>query len=256
MSLKITQILRSGVDRTRERNGLLLVGILFVLSAVSSLLGAGVARYVPDQGFASPDAAADALFALPAVGAGVLSLVLAFASLVVSIAAIRVFVSDETERLPREAFTRRMGWVALNAIVGGVVFGIAVAAGFALLIVPGVFLLVTLAFWTVFVAVEDRNFLDGFRGSWRLTKGHRLSLLGLGVAVMLATVVVQAVFGIGMVTGPVLGGLIAAVGSAITSVFSVAVLASAYTELTAMEDDETLGFEEEQPSATSGREAI
>ena len=56
MSLKITQILRSGVDRTRERNGLLLVGILFVLSAVSSLLGTGIARYVPEQGFASPDA--------------------------------------------------------------------------------------------------------------------------------------------------------------------------------------------------------
>lgn len=234
----------------------MLVGILFVLSAVSALFGAGVARYVPEQGFASPAAAADALFVLPALAAGILSIVVALASLVVSIAAIRVFVTDETERLPRGAFTRRIGWVALNAIVGGIVFGIAVTAGFVLLVVPGIFLLVTLAFWTVFVAVEDRNFVAGFRGSWGLTKGHRLSLLGIGVAVVLATVIVQAVFGIGMVAGPVLGGLVAAVGSALTSVFSVAVLASAYTTLTAMEDDETLGFEEERSPSTSGRETV
>ena len=256
MSLKIMQILRDGVDRTRERNGLMLVGMLFVLSAVSALFGAGIARYAPNGGFTSPDAAASALFTVPALVAGILSLVVALASLVVTIAAIRVFVSDETERLPREAFTRRIGWVALNAIVGGVVFGIAVAAGFVLLIVPGIFLLVTLAFWTVFVAVEDRNFVAGFRGSWGLTKGHRLSLLGIGVAVMLITVAVQAVFGIGMVAGPVLGGLIAAVGTALTSVFSAAVLASAYTRLTAMEDDDAIDFEEERTAQTSGREAI
>lgn len=233
MGITITRLLKEGADRTGKRNGLMLIGALFVLSIINIFLGSGIS-----------------------VATGLLTFVISIVSLVVNIVAIRVFVSDETERLPSELFTRRMGWVVLNAIVGGIVFGIAVGIGFVLLVIPGIFLLVTLAFWTVFVAVEDQNFVEGFQSSWSLTKGHRLRLLGLGIAVMVVAVIVGAVAGIVSVFVPVVGGLIQAVGTAIASVFGMAVLAAAYNRLNELQAADTLDAEgETAPSGGSG-EAI
>uniref|UniRef100_UPI00373AF265 hypothetical protein n=1 Tax=Halococcus sediminicola TaxID=1264579 RepID=UPI00373AF265 len=170
----------------------------------------------------------------------------------VSIAAIRVFVSEETEELSREHFTRRMGWAALNVFVGAIAFGIIVALGFVALIIPEIFLLVTLAFWSVFVAVEDENFLSGFSSSWGFTKGHRFSLLLLGIAVILIGIVVDAVFGLGAIAGVTVGLVVAQAGSAIVTVFSTAVLAAAYTELTALPSEDTPMVEEESVSPRDG----
>src|SRR5699024_4475307 len=124
-------------------------------------------------------------------------------------------------RLPRELFTRRIGWAVLNTIVGGIVFGIAVGIGFILLVIPGIFLLVTLTFWAVFVAVEDQNFVEGFRSSWKLTKGHRFRLLGLGIAVVAIAVIIGAVAGIVSaiiaLIAPIVGSLVQGIGIAIAS---------------------------------------
>src|SRR5699024_8578430 len=124
MSVTITSLLKEGAHRAGKRNGLMLIGILFVLSAINNLLGAQAS-----------------------LAAALLLLIISIVSIVVNIGTIRVFVSDETERLPRELFTRRIGWAVLNTIVGGIVFGIAVSIGFILLVIPGIFLLVTLTFW-------------------------------------------------------------------------------------------------------------
>jgi len=180
---------------------------------------------------------------LPPILGGLVTLVLSIALLVVSIGAIRVFVSEETEHLPREYFTRNMVWAAINFVIGGIIFGIIVALGFVALIVPGIFLLVTLAFWTVYVAVEDQNFIKAFRSSWGLTRGYRLNLLVLGVAVTLLVLLVNLVFGLGnFASGSFVGDIVALVfaqaASAITTVFATAVLATAYTELKARQDEE------------------
>ena len=242
--MNVTPILKEAANRTIKRNGLILMGILFVLSVLSGLLGAGMAQYANQQ-FLPVEAQASALFVLPPLLAGLLSLVIGLATLVVSIAAIRVFVSDETERLPREYFTRNMGWAAVNFIVGAVIFGIAVGLGFIALVIPGIFLLVALAFWSVYVAVEDQNFIESFRSSWGLTRGHRLKLLLLGVVAFLVSAIVSAVFNIGFVGGALVGLVLAQVGSAIVTVFSTAVLATAYTELTARADEDEMLLSDE-----------
>jgi hypothetical protein len=257
MPINITTILREAASRSVKRNGLILVGIVFVLSLLSGLLGAGVAQYANQQ-FASVEMQTNALFVLPPLVAGLLALIMGVATLVVSIAAIRVFVTDETERLPREHFTRNMGWAALNVIVGAAVFGIAVALGLVALIIPGIFLLVALAFWSVFVAVEDQNFIEGFRSSWGLTRGHRLKLLLLGIAVMVVSVMVEIVFEIGgEISGAVGGFVLAQAASAPVTVFSAAALALTYTELTALREEEgRLSVEEESASPREGAESI
>lgn len=256
MPMNVTSILKEAASRSVERNGLVLMAILFVLSALSGLSGARLAQYAENQQFVPIETGIDALLALPPLLAGVLSLVFGVATLIVSIAAIRVFVSDETERVPREYFTHNMGWAALNLVVGAIVFGVAVALGFVALVIPGFFLLVALAFWSVFVAVEDQNFIESFRSSWGLTRGHRLRLFLLGVVVLLATVVVDAVFGIGFVAGAAVGFVLAQVGSAIVTVFTTAALAAAYNELDALSEENEFVVEEESVTPREGAESI
>lgn len=216
----------------------MLMGILFALSVVGSLIDVGIARWTAQ--FVPIDIQANPVLVVPPIVAGIIGLVVGVASLVVSIAAIRVFVSDETERLPREYFTRNMGWAALNFVVGALVFGIIVGLGFVALIVPGIFLLVALAFWSVYVAIEDESFIAAFRSSWTLTRGHRLSLLLLGVAVLVIMILVEAVFGLGDLVGGPVAIILAQVGSAIATVYSTAVLAAAYTDLTAHPEEEEM----------------
>ena len=119
MPVNITGVLKEAANRSSKRNGLMLMGFLFVLSLLSGLFGAGIARYAGNQQFVPVGTETNAVFAVPPLMAGVLSLVIWLATIVVSIAALRVFVSDETERLPRDHFTRRMGWAVVNFIVGG-----------------------------------------------------------------------------------------------------------------------------------------
>ncbi|SIR88938.1 hypothetical protein SAMN05421858_4374 [Haladaptatus litoreus] len=243
MPIDSTQILKQGYSRSIKQNGLMLMGIIFVISVLNGLLGISITRSMADQQLASGAVQMNPTLLLPSVLGGIVASVLSIALLVVSIGAIRVFVSDETERLPREYFTRNMVWAAINFVIGGIIFATIVSLGLVALIVPGIFLLVTLVFWTVYVAVEDQNFIKAFRSSWGLTRGYRLNLFALGVAVTLLVLLVNLVFGLGdLASGSLMGDIVALVfaqvASAVTTVFSTAVLATAYTELKARQDEE------------------
>lgn len=252
MSITIETALRRGINRTVARNGLLVVGILYVVSTINAIVGLGVQRWVANQGMfpmgvpfsRGMDAGVSgemgaALFAIPPAVGAVVSLIAGLATIVLTIGALRTFVSDETERLPSEHFTQNMVWPGLNFLVGTIVFGVLVALGFVFLIVPGIFLLVALAFWTVYVAVEDENFVEAMQDSWGLTRGHRLRLFLLGVAVAVIALVVSAVFGVAGIVGGVIGVIIVQIGSALTTVFTLATLAAAYEQLVALPSEET-----------------
>jgi len=244
MSVDIERVLRRGFERTVARNGLVFAAILFVVSLLDAMFSANVEQQFTGAGGAGPSGIApvsDVAGTAPPISLGlspgiaaVLSLLLGIVSLVVTIAAIRTFVSDETETLPREHFTDDILWPAVNLVVGSIVFGIALAIGFVLLVLPGLFLLVSLFLWEVFVAVESDNFVEGFRRSWDLTGGRRLRLFLLGVIVVLAGVLVNVAFAIpGVVLPDVLGFLIRQVGSALVGVFFLAAVAETYTQLVA-----------------------
>lgn len=237
MSVDIGGLVREGIERTTERNGLLLVGVLFVVGLLNGLFSASITRgMMPMQagrpGMLQPGGYAPSLGLSPVV-AGVLSLLLGVVSILVTIGAVRTFVSEETEALPREHFTRNALWTVINLIVGGIVFGIAVGIGFLLLIVPGIFLLVSLFFWNVYVIVEDQNFIEGLQSSWALTGGNRLRLFALGVVVAVVGFAISVVFGIpGIVLPDAVGFVIVQIGSAITGVFTTATLSRTYVHLT------------------------
>ncbi|MFB6299401.1 MAG: hypothetical protein ABEH65_04000 [Halobacteriales archaeon] len=244
MAVDIPAVLKRGYETTLSPNGVVFVGIFYVLALLSGVVTTGANRdAMPPDGMGTSGMGgmpftgggmqpfAPSLGLAPLVAA-VLSLVLTIVSIVVTIGALRIFVEDPLGSLRTTVFTRKILWAALNTIVGGIVFGIAVGIGLLLLIVPGVFLLISLFFWNVFVVVEDTSFIEGFRRSWELTGGSRLSLFGLGVIVVLIALFVNIVFSLpGVFLPDIVGFLLAQFGSAVVSVFTVATAAAAYNGL-------------------------
>ncbi len=223
MAFNIVAAMTDGFDRTRERNGLLLV-VLFAVLAI------GNALTTPTN--LGPTAGTDATIGAVDLLTGLLSFAFALATLVAVIAALRTFVSDETETIPREFVRRNIGVVALNMIVGGIVFALLVGIGSVFLLVPGLFLLVSLYYWSVFVTVEEQNVIQAFRSSWLLTRGSRLRLFGLGVAVFAIAVVFNALVGLpAVLLGGLLGVVLTQVAGAVVLVFTIATTARAYDQL-------------------------
>lgn len=78
-------------------------------------------------------------------------------------------------------------------IVFGLLFGIGVAIGFVLLIVPG---LILLTFWAVgapAIVIEGVGPIEAFGRSWRLVRGQAWSVFGVLLIAFLIAIVVQAV---------------------------------------------------------------
>lgn len=232
MTLNIEQALKEGFSRTITRNGLLLVvavgafGAVNMLAYNSFMAGLLPEAFEQEMGFIGPT------LPISSSVAGVILLVAYLASFTITAVALRTFVTDETQTIPREYVTRNLGWFLLNYLVGFVVFLFAVWIGFILLVVPGIFLMVSLYFWIVFVAVEDENFIGAFRSSWALTKGNRWPLLGLGLIMVVAGMVLFSIpFGISAVLSAwaALVGLV--VVSGVFGIFSWATTARVYVQL-------------------------
>lgn len=238
MAFEIIDAMSDGFERTLQRNGLVLVAVLAVLTVLSTLL--------------APTAMEPAATAEPVVGVlgfvtGLLSFVFAIASVVTMIVALRTFASGETEHIPREFVRRNIGLTTLNAIVGGIVFAALVALGGVLFVIPGLFVLVSLYYWSVFVAVEDQNFVRGFRSSWSLTRGSRFRLFGLGVAVIGLLFVVTAAVSIPAALFGVVGALVAqAVGAGLT-MYALATTVSAYDQLRALDQPDRPNTQPDAP---------
>lgn len=228
MRLDIGRVVEEGARRTLERNGLMLVAALFLINLAGSFLGLGSATAAGTPGYQ--------MFGLSGnpVAMMVVGIVLSLVSVVVSIAALRVFVTQETATIPDAAFKRNIGYVLVHTLVGGLVFGILVAIGLILLVIPGVYLLLALFFWTMYVAVEDQNFYEALQSSWELTKGHKWRLLGLLLVIGIVNVVLSAVGGLMSLAGPeVVGVILLQAFSAFGGVFALAAQARAYTQLSA-----------------------
>ncbi|MDY6818464.1 MAG: hypothetical protein SVG88_07365 [Halobacteriales archaeon] len=244
MAVDIPSVLKRGYETTLSPNGVVFVGVFYLLALLSGAITIGPTRDVMAPDGAGPPGMGGMPFAgagmrpfapslglSPIVAAG-LSVVLSIVSIVVTIGALRTFVTDPFGDLSGTVFSRNILWAAINMIVGGIVFGIVVAIGLVLLIVPGLFLLVSLFFWNVFVVVEDTSFIEGFRRSWELTAGNRLSLFGVGIIVALIGLFVSIVLGLpGLFLPDIVGFLLAQLGSAVVSVFTFATVAAAYNAL-------------------------
>lgn len=247
MSVQIIGALSDGVGKVATREGFILLSLFYVLSAVSGVINAlllpGSPSTVETSTGPIPAAGTQPSFEslLPALSAALaLSLLIGLISVILTIGALRIFVTGES--LSSEVFTRNLPLVFINYTLGGIIYTIIVGLGLIFLIIPGIFFMITLVFWTIFVAVEDENFVSAFGDSWRLTKGSRLQLFGLGLVVTVVGVPISAPFGLvssgvvllagGGTAAQVVSSLIGPIGSVITTMVTLGTLAAAYHQLT------------------------
>jgi hypothetical protein len=240
MSLQLGSALKRGAERLASRTGVVVLAVyaavmLVYQLSVNTLLQSLLTSLVP----AGADAAASpdlVTLPLPNVVAGGLVVVTLLAAAVVGVVAVRTFVADERDHIPRQFLTERMAFAVANVVCGGIAFGLVVLFGTLLLVVPGIVAYVGLLFMIQFVAVENDNFLTAMRRSWRLTKGNRvrvfLLVVVLFVAVFVATFVVD--FGLGAVLASGSGG-VAGLGVAmvnvVTTLYLLAVISDAFVQL-------------------------
>lgn len=244
MTLDIESALTGGVRCAVSRNGAVLaaayaaVAVVWQVS-VNSLFAATVFADL-DEAVGSPTV--DAPAPVLTVAAVVMLAVLTH----VGVVAIRVFVGGHRDSIPSELYTRNAAFAVLNMIVGGIVFSIILLLGTLAFVVPGVIAYVAFAFMSVYVAVEDDNFVAAFRNSWRLTRGHWVRLFALllvvmiGVGVIAGVVTFATTFGIAVAGGSDAATLATVVVYAPLWLVIMGVLAEAFTQLRA-DAEPTLG---------------
>jgi uncharacterized membrane protein len=132
---------------------------------------------------------------------GLLSLVLqAVLSLGVTYIALRLVSGQSAEF--GDLFARVS--LVLNYLIASFLFGIVVAVGLILLIVPGIFFAAKLSFFPYFVVDDGAGPIDALQRSWALTNGVTLKVILFGIVLLLINFVGLLALGIGvLVTYPV-----------------------------------------------------
>jgi hypothetical protein len=232
MSLNIGDALSTAAEKLTTTAGLQLGG-LYVLAVLLTTVGSNSIAAA-----ASPQISESSQIglALPvgAAGGGVLLALGVILGLVLTVVVLRTVDHDasELDSIPDGA-ADNLAKTIVFLLVAGIIQGILVAIGFIFLVIPGLFVLVSLYFAQVYIAVEGEGPLEGLSSSWGLAKGNRLSIFGLvlvvGVISFLGALVGQAV----ATASPAAGSLVSAAVSGFLSVFTTAALVDAYHQLTA-----------------------
>jgi len=150
---------------------------------------------------------------------------------------IRTFVGGHTQAIPSEYYTRNIIPVLLNSLIGGLIYVVLMLVGSVLFVIPGIIAYIAFIFMIVYVAVEDKNFIAGFRDSWQLTRGHWLRLFGLllvivaGVGLISGMLTTMTSLVVGVIAGEAVGILLSGVVGLPFSLLILATLAEAFTQL-------------------------
>lgn len=250
MALDVGDALREGIDRGTERNALVLMAVVAAVSLASTAFSQTAAVYALDvlaefareEGLDPPSQGAlgPTPLELPISGplAAVLFVAAAVLNQAIGLVAIRTFVSDATATVPREFLVRRIGWVTLNAVVGGLLVGVLILLGLVLFVLPGVFVAVSLFFFEQELAVNDTNLVEAMEDSWALARGERVQIFVLAVLLLGAALAPSVLAGLlRPVIRPWLAAVLAVLGSAVVTVVSIAVASRAYVQVETAEPD-------------------
>jgi len=225
MSLGVLDTLKGGLKDSLSSKGLKFMGLAYLINLIGSISSQSL---LSQLGFYNELGAAYTMTALAMEGplplwTG-LSLIGFLAGLWLALGVLRNFVDRSSEEIDTDLFTENLGMPFLNLLIGGILFSVAVGLGFLLFIVPGIFLLVSLFFWTVYVAVEDENFIDAMKSSWSLARGNRLSLLlivlGIAAVWIFASILVGIPGAVVSNLSPQMGALIGVAADAFSLVFT------------------------------------
>jgi hypothetical protein len=235
MTLQVGRALGKGVAKTLSKAGLTLL-VLFglvqiaFLAATNTLVEAWLAGLDLPTGATQASASTPLSLPISATVAGVIALVVLLLLQILTIVLIRVMAADR-QVIARETYTRRMIWVLADSVAAGIIVGVLTMLGFVLLVIPGLFLTVSLLFTTVYIADEDENLLSAIRDSWDLASGNRWRLFGLYLVVIVSFMIVSFAVEFVLPTGSTLSLAVSTVVNTALLVYMLAVITSAYRQL-------------------------
>ena len=235
MSLQIRRALGNGVSKTLTKAGFVFIVLLSIvqlafLASINTLTEAFLAGLDLPGGTTQASMSIPLSLPVSATVAGILASVVFLVLQVITIVLIRVMAANQ-QTITRESYTRRMGWVILNSLVAGIIIGLLTMLGFVLLVIPGLFLTVSLLFTTVYIADKDEGFISAIRDSWSLASGNRWRLFGLYLVVIVLSMIVSLASGFAVPSGTALSQIISAILTTIMIVYLMAVLTDAYRQL-------------------------
>ncbi|PSP90130.1 hypothetical protein BRC90_02455 [Halobacteriales archaeon QS_4_69_34] len=232
MSFSVATVLRESLRRLFTGPALLLALALAVVETVVAVVLGPVYRVGSEALSGAPDAIEFAPAPLSLLGLALVVVVAGYVGLVTT----RVYAT-EWGIVEREHLTRSVAAGLANWIVGASLLGALVAAGLALLVVPGVFVLAAGLLALPFVAVEGENAATALGRSWRASSADRVALVGLAVAVLAVDFLL---FGVALAVGAALDAGLALLGLfagsvavAVALVFAWIAMARAYGALAA-----------------------
>lgn len=88
--------------------------------------------------------------------------------------------------------------LALHYLIGSILYGLIVALGLVLLIIPGLIFAIRMQLWPYVVVDKGAGPIAAIRGSWNMTKGQVGNLLLFDVLVGLVTLVGAMLLGLGL----------------------------------------------------------
>ena len=214
-----------------------MIGAFYILNVATTIFSDSLAAILGAD-FMGMNGVSSGFLALQTGPAALWAGLLAITVLVniwLTIGMLRHFVNRRFDGIDRSLLTENLTMPALNFIAGSILFMILVGIGTVLLIVPGIYLLVSLIFWSIFVAVEDDTFIDALKNSWDLTKGNKIDMFLIGLGIFLLGLLASAILGVPnillMSVNQAAGVLVSQIANAFGTVLGMATLAHAYNEL-------------------------
>ncbi|MFB6251537.1 MAG: hypothetical protein ABEI27_07610 [Halobellus sp.] len=235
MALRLGQAFGNGIRRVLSRSGgILFVVFLLIQFSIQATVNTAVLGVMP----AGMAARAGQMLGLTLPVSGSVAGILFFATMVLSSAFFVVLARalarplDELSTFPSDLYSRRMGRATVSTIGGGLIVGVAVSVGLALLILPGIYLGAALLFFLFEVGVEDERAFAAIKRSWSQTKGSRLKL---SVIVLFSGIVGALVGTVGtvfdLVGSVVLGEIVVNVLNTTLFILLYGIMADAYVQL-------------------------
>jgi hypothetical protein len=249
MALQLGRTFSDGVGRVLTRTGgLLFVGLLGIQFLVQSSVNAAIVGFLPPEAANELEGMLGLTLPVPGPVASALLAVAFLLSSAYFVVLSRALARprEELSTFPSSLYTRRIGRATLSNLGGGILVGLSVAVGLALLVLPGLFLATCFLFFVFAVGVEDRRALDALGRSWALSKGDRLKLAVVVVVAGLIGVVVGTVGAVFELAGtPLVAELVSNTVSSVLFVLLYGIMAAAYLQV---RDDE--------PDGVGGSEAV
>ncbi len=272
-NIDIGDVLGSAMYRTFARNGLKLLGALFVVQLIAQVGALSMLNSTFEQFWdellaenpgledivGDPETLFPITFDLAQEVAALLALLGFLLTIIVAAVALRVFSSDHEDRIPTELIFDNLAWVVLNLFIGWLIFTILWGIGLVLFVIPGIFVFVSLVLFLPIVAVEDTSFIQGMQQAWGLANGNRLDLFLLFLGYFLISIGVQLAFGIVasilILVSPAAGQIVNTLVTTILIVYFAAVISITYRHLTAPteEEPEEDPFEEFEPAGQNAQ---